>query len=121
MPGENVVADKSVAFAKLVIAYADHLTRIGQVIIAKQLVRSGTSIGANVWEAQEAESKADFIHKIKLGLKEANETIYWLKLCESIEITDQVEMLVFRVWELKRIMSKIIMTSKKTNRENREL
>ena len=121
MPGENIIADKSIAFAKLVINYADHLTRIGQGIIAKQLIRPGTSIGANVWEAQEAESKADFIHKIKLGLKEAHETIYWLRLCENIEKTDQVDMLVFRVWELKKIMSKIIMTSRKTNRENREL
>ncbi len=53
--------------------------------ISNQLLKSGTSIGANVFEAQYSESRLDFIHKMKIALKEANETFYWLTLCEKME------------------------------------
>ena len=76
------------------------------------MLRSGTSIGANVFEAQHAESKADFIHKMKIAVKEANETIFWLFLCERSENCPASSSLKNRVEELIRIISKIIISSK---------
>jgi len=77
------------------------------------LLHSGTSIGANVFEAQHAESKADFVHKIKIAVKEANETLYWLLLCERSNSYPTNIHLKSLVEELIRIISKIIVSSKK--------
>jgi len=82
-------------------------------VIAKQLLRSGTSIGANVFEAQHPESRADFVHKIKVAIKEANETLYWLILCERSNSYPTNIHLKRLIEELIRIMSKIILSSKK--------
>jgi four helix bundle protein len=82
-------------------------------VLANQLLKSGTSIGANVFEAQHSESRLDFIHKMKIALKEANETFYWLTLCQKIEeLTVQQETLNGPN-EIILILSKIIITSKK--------
>ncbi len=75
-------------------------------------MRSGTSIGANVFEAQHAESKADFVHKMKIAIKEANETLYWLFICERSENYPTNSSLKQMVEELIRIISKIIISSK---------
>jgi len=77
------------------------------------LLRSGTSIGANVFESQHAESKADFIHKMKIAIKEANETLYWLLVCEKSESYPTNIILKNLSEELLRIISKIISSSKK--------
>ena len=81
--------------------------------LANQLFRSGTSIGANVREAQNAESKADFIHKIKISAKEAEETEYWLLLCQNSANYPNCESLLEAVLVLKKIMSKIIGNARK--------
>jgi four helix bundle protein len=81
-------------------------------VVAKQLLRSGTSVGANVFESQHAESKADFIHKLKIAIKEANETIYWLTICERSESYPTNSSLKLLAEELIRIISKIIISSK---------
>jgi len=81
-------------------------------VIAKQLLRSGTSIGASIFEAQHAESKADFIHKMKIAIKEANETLYWLIICEKSSSYPGNRSLKVSVEELIRIISKIILSSK---------
>lgn len=112
MEKQNIIATKSLEFGKTILRFSEVLSKSGQVVIAKQLLRSGTAIGANIWESQEAQSKADFVHKVKLALKEANETIYWLKLCEMLVDQKQLEPVTAQVWEMKRIMSKIVMTSK---------
>jgi four helix bundle protein len=112
MEKDNIIATKSLEFGIAILAFVDALNSIGQTVIAKQIVRSGTSIGANIWEAQEASSKADFVHKVKLALKEANETLYWLKLCEHLPGKPESDQLMAQLWEMKRIMSKIIITSK---------
>lgn len=65
--------------------YTEQLNNEKKYVIAKQLLRCGTSIGANIWEAQNAESKADFIHKMKISAKESEETKYWLLLCKHSE------------------------------------
>ncbi len=75
-------------------------------------MRSGTSIGANVFEAQHAESKADFVHKMKIAIKEANETLYWLFICERSENYPTNSSLKQMTEELIRIISKIIISSK---------
>jgi four helix bundle protein len=75
-------------------------------------LKSGTSIGANVREAQNAESKSDFIHKLKIAAKEAEETDYWLLLCKLSETYPYNEVLHQNLEELIKILSKIIITSK---------
>jgi four helix bundle protein len=75
---ENPILKESYEFAIKIIFYSELLEENRKLMVAKQLIRSGTSIGANIKEAQNAESKADFIHKLKLALKEADETEYWL-------------------------------------------
>jgi len=79
---ENLIVKLSLEFALDIIAYTENLEEFKKYIIARQLLKSGTSIGANVREAQNAESKTDFIHKMKIAAKEAGETEYWLTLCE---------------------------------------
>jgi len=76
------------------------------------LLRSGTSIGANVHEAQNAESKADFIHKLKIAAKEAEETDYWLLLCEQSASYPNPENLRVKLKSLLNILSNIIISSK---------
>jgi four helix bundle protein len=73
---ENIIVEKSFQFALKIVLYCELLEDKKKFVLSHQLLRSGTSIGANVREAQNAESKADFIHKIKLAAKEADETEY---------------------------------------------
>ena len=78
---DNISVEKSFAFAVRIVNLYKHLTgKYKEYVISKQLLRSGTSIGANVAEAQRGQSKADFTAKMSIALKEANETQYWLKL-----------------------------------------
>ena len=81
----NLIVDLTFDFALKIIKYAEQLEKDKKYIIARQLLKSGTSIGANVREAQNAERKLDFIHKLKIAAKEADETEYWLLLCKSSE------------------------------------
>ena len=82
----SVVQDKSFLFAQLIIRFCLNLKDQKHYELSGQLIRSGTSVGANVREAQRAESKKDFKHKLRIALKEADETKYWLELIHS-EIT----------------------------------
>ena len=84
-----------------------------EVKVAKQLLGSGKSIGANVYEAQFAENKLDFIYKMKIAFKEASETLYWLTLCERISEFELPENMLPEIREITAILSKIIVTSKK--------
>jgi four helix bundle protein len=112
IPGENIILRKTIAFSLLVINYVELLEAQREFVIAKQLLRCGTSIGANVHEAQNAESKSDFIHKFKIAAKEIEETSYWLILChESSTYPDCIE-LRDKLHEIKKIVTKIISTSK---------
>ena len=78
---ENVVMRKCLAFSVRIVNLHKYLSKVkNEYVISKQICRSGTSIGANVAEAQRAQSKADFVSKMKIALKEANETQYWLQL-----------------------------------------
>ncbi len=79
----NVIVDLTFEFSLKIIEFSELLESKRKFNLANQLFRSGTSIGANVWGAQDAESKADFIHKFKISAKEINETKYWLLLCQK--------------------------------------
>lgn len=109
---ENVIVIKSVDFSLAIIKYCEVLEQGRKYVIANQLLRCGTSIGANIFEAQNAESKADFIHKMKIAAKEASETLYWFMLCEQSDSYQFDEKLKANLNEIIRILSKIIATSK---------
>jgi four helix bundle protein len=113
MQTKNVIVEKSLDFSVEAIKFCESLETQKKFVIARQLLRSGTSIGANVFEAQHAESKADFIHKMKVAIKEANETLYWLLLCERSSSYPTNTTLKSSSEELIRIISKIIFSSKK--------
>jgi four helix bundle protein len=112
MMQENVILKKTIEFSLSVIRYVELLESGRKFVIASQLMKSGISIGANVHEAQNAESKADFIHKFKIAAKEVEETKYWLVLCkESTNYPDCVH-LEQMLGEIDKIITKIISTSK---------
>ena len=75
---------------------------------ARQLLKSGTSIGANIREAQNSESKNDFIHKFKIAAKEVDETAYWLEICKDIESYPFDDSLIEDLESIARIINKII-------------
>ncbi|MEW2920719.1 four helix bundle protein [Muricauda sp. ANG21] len=110
---ENVIVTKSVDFALRIIDFCETLEKERKFVVANQLLKSGTSIGANIHEAQNAESRADFIHKVKIALKELEEVKYWLTLCERAESYPFEASLKDSVNELGLIMYKIISTSKR--------
>lgn len=86
---ENIIIDKTFNFALRIIDFTEELRSLRKFEMSSQIFRSGTSIGANTREAQNAESRADFIHKFKIAAKEADETEYWLKLSKfSTEYPD---------------------------------
>jgi four helix bundle protein len=86
----NIIVDKSFEFSKLIIRFCLNLKEQKHFEISSQLIRSGTSIGANIQESQRAESSADFRHKLKIALKEADETKYWLSLIDAeIQVVDK--------------------------------
>jgi four helix bundle protein len=109
----NPLLKLSIAFSLEIISYCEKLNEEKKYIIAKQLLRSATSIGANAMEAQNPESKADFIHKMKIAAKEAGETQYWLILCEKAQDYPKPINLLNKLEELNRILGSIISTAKR--------
>ena len=113
---ENSLIDKSLAFASRIIKLYQYLTTAKQeLVISKQIVRSGTSIGANINEANYGQSKADFISKMHIALKETSETEYWLRLLTLSEYltNDMGDSLLTDCLELKRMLVASINTAKK--------
>ena len=109
------IKDKSFKFAVKIVKLAKWLKRkSNDYELAGQLLRSGTSVGANVTEAQAAQSKKDFISKMHISFKEINETIYWLELLAEVEIIreDIAKELLDDAKEIKKILASIIKTSK---------
>jgi four helix bundle protein len=108
----NLIVDKTIGFSLAIISYCEKLELKKKYVIARQLLKSGTSIGANVFEAQNAESKSDFIHKMKIAAKEASESLYWLTLCEKTDNYQFEPLLKLQLQEIIKILSKIISSSK---------
>ena len=111
MEKENVILNKSFDFALKIIEFSELMETQKKYIIGKQVLRSGTSIGANIRDAQSAESKADFIHKLKIALKEAGETDYWLSLCKYSKNYSFDDNLILLNNELIKLLTSIIQTS----------
>ena len=110
--GGNIILRKTIDFSLVVIDYVEKLESQRKYVIARQLLRCATSIGANVHEAQNAESRADFIHKFKIAAKEIEETKYWLILCNESKSYPACIELIERLHEIEKIVNKIITTSK---------
>jgi four helix bundle protein len=109
----NPILKLSFEFSLMVIQYCELLEEKRKFVIAKQLLRSGTSIGANCMEAQNSESKADFVHKMKIAAKEAEETQYWLLLCSYSTNYPDCQLLLSKLEELSKVLSAILTTSKR--------
>lgn len=110
---ENVILDLTFKFSLEAISFCEILETERKYVIARQLLKSATSIGANVREAQNAESKMDFVHKLKIALKEADETEYWLLLCEYSKTYPSAVQLQSNLKSIRMVLNKIVSTSKK--------
>ncbi len=109
---ENIVLKLSFEFACEIIKFCEKLDTDRKFHISNQLFRSGTSVGANIREAQNAESVNDFIHKIKITAKEMEESKYWLELCIISYNSDGAKPLHEKAITMSKIINKIIATSK---------
>ena len=115
---DNLILDKSKAFAIRIINLYKHLKEEKrEYILSKQLLRSGTSIGANCREAARGQSKADFVAKMNIALKEADETAYWLELLYATDFVTQVQFqsIYNDAEELIKLLVSIIKTAKQNN------
>ncbi len=115
MKQNNVVLIKSYAFALRIVKLHRHLNkqRVEKELLV-QLLRSGTSIGANIEEAIGAQSKNDFIHKLSIAYKESREASYWIRLFKDTDVldTELAHSFLEDIEELKRILVSILITSK---------
>lgn len=112
---DNIIKTKSFAFSLRIVKLYKYLKEVhNEYVLSKQILRSGTAIGALIYESEHAESKADFIHKLSIALKEANETNYWLELLHRSEFisTKEFESIYKDLEELLKLLVSIIKTSK---------
>lgn len=112
MERENVILKKSFQFTLESIQFVELLEENRKYVVANQLLKSASSIGANVREAQHAESLNDFIHKLKIAAKEAEETAYWLEVCNASETYPSNDKLLNDLNEIQKLLTKIIHTTK---------
>ena len=108
---QNIVLKLSFEFSLQIVEYCELLEEQKKFVIAKQLLKSATAIGANAMEAQHGESKNDFIHKFMVAAKEGEETEYWLLLCQHSKNYPSCEHLLLKVSNLNNLIGKIINTS----------
>ena len=121
--GQSVIGDKSLAFAKRISrCYVFLKEKKSETVMSKQLLRSGTSIGANVREGQYAQSKKDFISKMNIALKEAGETDYWLEVIHSSTYLSDEEYASLDAdnKELLKMLASIVKTSKESINKEEE-
>lgn len=111
---ENIIIVKSYSFALEIVRLYEILVERREFVLSKQLLRSGTSVGANIHEAIASESKKEFIHKLSIAAKEARETSYWLNLLKDGQFitVDEFDTLDKSCNEIVRILSSIILTTK---------
>lgn len=114
MKKPNIIKEKSFAFALRIVKLYKFLRDQKEFILSKQLLRSGTAIGALVREEEHAESKADFIHKMAIAQKEANETDYWIELLYQSEYLNKesYRSITSDIKEINKILASIIISSK---------
>ena len=110
---QNLVLKLTFDFSLSIIAFCERLEAERKDVVARQLLKAGTSIGANAMEAQNAESKADFIHEFKIAAKEAEETQYWLLLCDYSKTYPDCKELITEIDSINSVIAKIISSSKR--------
>jgi len=116
MKKDNIIKEKSFAFALKIIELYKILREEKEYILSNQLLRSGTSIGANVEESTAAQSASDFIHKLSIASKEARETKYWLMLLQQSRLVDyDYSIYLKEIDEIINILTSIIKTLQKKN------
>ncbi|MHC6179282.1 four helix bundle protein [Clostridium sp. JNZ X4-2] len=109
----NIIEEKSFQFAvDIVNLYKELCKKNREYIISKQLIRSGTSVGANVKEALRGQSKRDFLSKMNIALKEANETEYWIELLIETGYISEENIMLYKCKELCKILNSIVKTTK---------
>ena len=118
MEKKNIIKEKSFAFAIHIVNLYKVLSEKKEFVLSKQVLRSGTSIGANVRESEHAQSKADFIHKLSISQKECDESMYWLEILIGTNYISQIEFesMHNQCGEVLKIIKSIIITSKKNNK-----
>ncbi len=110
---ENLIKDKSFDFALKIIDLYRQMIANNEYVLSKQVLRSGTSIGANIEEASAAQSKKDFTNKMAISSKEARETKYWLRLIQRSQIVKcDVEIYIKEIDDIIKILTSIVKTSK---------
>jgi four helix bundle protein len=112
---ENILKEKSFLFAVHIVKLCKLLAdEKKEFVVSRQILRSGTSVGANIREANSAESKPDFIHKLSIALKETDESLYWLELLKETDyITDHDFTLLYsEAEEIIKILKRSLLTAK---------
>ena len=121
MGKENIIMDKAFRFAVRIVNLHKVLYQRKELVLSQQLLRSGTSIGALVKESEHAQSTADFIHKLSIALKEANESEYWIMLLQQTNYIskDEYNSIIEDCREIIRMLISIIKTCKTNQNENK--
>ena len=109
---ESILKKKSFSFAVDIVRFCDQLFLEKRYAISDQLLRSGTSVGANISEAQFASSRADMLHKLKISEKEANETLYWIEILTEVDVVKIPKELKTQIVEIKKMLAASIKTLK---------
>lgn len=116
---ENLIVQLSFELALEIISFSEEIRNSNRFEMSTQIFKSGTSIGTNIREAQNAESKSDFIHKFKIAAKEIDELIYWLELCQNSEFyPNPNQSLIQKCQTVQKVVSKIISSTKKQSFSN---
>ena len=117
MRTQGITYEKAKAFAIEVIALCNELRDKGEYVMSKQILKAGTSIGANYCEALGSESPQDFVHKLSISLKEANETYFWLDILHTSGYidTDRFDTIKAQLEEIYKMMNSASITVKKSN------
>ena len=119
---DHTIQEKSYQFAVRIVKLCKYLqNEQKEYILSKQILRSGTSIGANIAEAQQAQSRPDFISKLNIALKESYETNYWLRLLHATDYLSESEFssIIADCKELEKILTSIIKTTRNTPKQSR--
>ncbi len=121
---QSILKQKSFSLAKLTISVYQYLTDVRkEFVMSKQFLRSGTAVGALIREAQNAESKMDFVHKLGIAQKECDETIYWLELLDETGYLeeDKFKSIVHLADEVYRMIKSSILTTKSNINKNKQI
>lgn len=116
---DNVILKLTFEFALDIIKFCDLLENERKFVLSRQILKSGTSIGANIKEAQNAESPLDFIHKFKIALKEADELEYWLYLCNASDGYPRADQLLEKLQVIIMVATKIVNSTKEKHGRKR--